>query len=124
MYFDNFKTEAEIKERFRLLAKKLHPDVGGDTAIMKEILEEYNKALENIINPSKPQPKFEKNYGTCNDNQEKIDAILDWAENNPSFNTNFVESLSEQLDGGKDLTEIQEAALNKIIKSFRIKINL
>ncbi len=37
MYFSNCNTVDEIKARFKELARKHHPDLGGDTETMKQI---------------------------------------------------------------------------------------
>jgi len=37
--------ENNIKKRFRALAKKYHPDAGGDAAMFIELRENYNKLL-------------------------------------------------------------------------------
>lgn len=44
-YFKDCQTIFEVKDRFRQLAKKHHPDRGGDTAIMQEINNQYEKAI-------------------------------------------------------------------------------
>ncbi|WP_446788125.1 DnaJ domain-containing protein, partial [Macellibacteroides fermentans] len=36
-YFDGCKDEQEIKARYRDLAKKYHPDLGGDLETMKAV---------------------------------------------------------------------------------------
>lgn len=54
------------------------------------------------------------------DNEEKCNMVLEWAENMPDFDTEFVESLLEQL-GERELTEAQEDGLNNIIERFRIR---
>lgn len=41
-YFRNVKSLDDLKEQFNALAKKNHPDVGGDEEIMKEINAEYD----------------------------------------------------------------------------------
>ena len=51
-----------------------------------------------------------------------IDAILDWAENHPDFDTSFVESLQGQLDQGRNPSVAQIDALENIIERFRIKV--
>ena len=113
MYFDHLKTSDEIKNRYKLLAKRLHPDVGGDTVIMQEINTSYEKALKKL---EQPQRVF-----VCQ-NRNKIESVLEWSFNNPSFDNKFVLSLLKRLDSGKDLSPPQEYALNNIIKKFKIEI--
>jgi hypothetical protein len=45
-WFDGCKTEAEIKARYRDLAKRHHPDLGGDVEIMKSVNAAYEAALK------------------------------------------------------------------------------
>jgi len=45
-YFDGCKDEQEIKTRYRDLAKKYHPDLGGDLETMKAVNEAYEQALK------------------------------------------------------------------------------
>ena len=125
MYFDSFKTEVEIKERYRTLAKKLHPDVGGDKIIMQEINLEYQKALDTLKSPpkqEKPRSHYRPPEYVDDDDETKIAAVLKWAEENPDFDTSFIDSLDDWLSKGRDLTDAQETALNRIIKRFRINI--
>ena len=42
-YFKNVNTLAELKAEFRRLVLKNHPDMGGDTEVMKEINCEYDR---------------------------------------------------------------------------------
>lgn len=53
--------------------------------------------------------------------QEKIDLILEWAERNRHFDTEFVESLQFHLDRLGYLTESQSAALDRIIERWKIE---
>lgn len=41
-YFKNVKSFEDLKEQFRALARKHHPDAGGDVETMKEINTEYD----------------------------------------------------------------------------------
>lgn len=41
-YFKNVKSFEDLKEQFRALARKNHPDAGGDVETMKEINTEYD----------------------------------------------------------------------------------
>ena len=44
-YFEGLINEKEIKDRYKELAKKHHPDIGGDVDVMKEINNQYEKVL-------------------------------------------------------------------------------
>lgn len=43
IYFDGCKTLEDVRTRFRELAKRHHPDLGGDLRIMQEINAEYQR---------------------------------------------------------------------------------
>jgi len=45
-WFENCSCEGEIKSRYRDLARKHHPDLGGDTATMQAINAAYESALK------------------------------------------------------------------------------
>jgi hypothetical protein len=46
MYFDNCKSQAEAKARFRVYTKAFHPDRnGGSDEMFKEMNEEYEKFI-------------------------------------------------------------------------------
>ncbi len=45
-YFRNVKTEDDVKAMFKELAKKHHPDCGGNAEIFKEMYAEYKIAFE------------------------------------------------------------------------------
>ena len=45
-YFANCKTLDELKKAYKAAAMKNHPDVGGDTATMQQINEEYEARFE------------------------------------------------------------------------------
>jgi len=128
MYFDTMQTEGAIKDRYRLLAKRLHPDTGGDKAIMQEINREYENALKRLHNPSyaeKPKPKQKpkpepKEPEDSMSPMQKIDMIMVWSRKNLDFDTGFVESVRDWIDSGRSITPNQQTALNRIIKRFRI----
>lgn len=42
-YFKNIKSLEDLKNQFRELARKNHPDAGGDAEVMKAINQEYDK---------------------------------------------------------------------------------
>ena len=127
MFFDNCKTDNDLKQRFRLLSKRFHPDVGGTDDLMKELIEEYDKKKYNINyqeprkEPIKPERKKAKRTQSYADYESKIDSILKWAEKNDFFDTEFIESLFEQVRY-KDLSFSQEQAIDNIIKKFKISL--
>ena len=51
--FDNIFTTNELKQKYRKLCKRNHPDVGGSEAAMKKLNQLYNEALERITNSTK-----------------------------------------------------------------------
>lgn len=58
-YFDRFKTPDGASKRYKELAKKHHPDVGGQTEVMAEINKQYEDALRRIAT-AQAQGKAEK----------------------------------------------------------------
>lgn len=52
--------------------------------------------------------------------REKIDLVLDWADDHPEFDASFVESLEVYLDNRPELTQTQREALDNIIARWRI----
>lgn len=66
-HFKDCSTVDEVKKKYKELAMKNHPDRGGDTATMQEIISEYMSILEN------PHFSFEHRYKTTE--QEKQDFI-------------------------------------------------
>lgn len=41
MFFEHIKTKDELKAEYRRLARKYHPDLGGDAAVFSSLAEEY-----------------------------------------------------------------------------------
>jgi len=56
-----------------------------------------------------------------NSHFNKINLILKWAEEKPSFNTDYVLSLKQACNRNGKLTDNQLSALNNIITKFKIK---
>lgn len=51
-YFKDGLSVEELKQEYRTLAKKHHPDLGGDTATMQEINSEYDAYYERLTKPA------------------------------------------------------------------------
>lgn len=66
-YFKNCASIVEVKKKYKELALKHHPDRGGDTATMQEIISEYMSILQN------PHFSFKNEHKTTE--QEKQDFI-------------------------------------------------
>lgn len=49
-YFSNCATSEQVKIRFKELAKKLHPDCGGDAQEFKAMMQEYKIAFDRYKN--------------------------------------------------------------------------
>ena len=41
MFFDHIKSKEDLKVEYRKLARKFHPDLGGDAAIFSSLTEEF-----------------------------------------------------------------------------------
>lgn len=52
-WFNNPSTLEELKQQYKKLALKHHPDLGGNTADMQEINNEYDKLFEILKNTHK-----------------------------------------------------------------------
>lgn len=61
-HFNGITTVAGATRRYRSLAKKHHPDVGGDQLTMTEINAEYQALLERLRTPSEPSPNLHADY--------------------------------------------------------------
>ena len=69
-YFSHCKTLDELKAEYRRLVKKFHPDMGGDTATMQQINNEYDMmfpALKLKYNQSASEPTHETAESTRNE---------------------------------------------------------
>lgn len=112
MYFDNFTRLDDIKNMYRTLSKRLHPDMGGDKTIMAEINTYYEMAVNRL---TKSKPRFVDNT------REKILKVMAWSEDHPYFDDTFVCSLLKRLDSGRELSDAQVNSLNNIINKFKIE---
>lgn len=66
-YFKNIHSLDELKEQFKELARKNHPDAGGDEDVMKQINQEYDTLFpiwKHRYNASASKPTDETAYST------------------------------------------------------------
>lgn len=56
MYFTDCRTAEDVKTRYKELAKRYHPDMpGGDTKIMQEINDEFDRVFARLKNIHRKQ---------------------------------------------------------------------
>ena len=75
MYFTKIETLEELKKRYKQLALKNHPDVGGDVEIMKKINAEYDKIFSEVKNFCRNKDGEIYNKKTTETEQEFKDII-------------------------------------------------
>ena len=118
--FQNCNTIEEAKILFRRLAKRLHPDHGGDDDLM--IL--LKDAFDQIIAKLKPNQGYEelKNESVSYDFlEELIEKILFYADHHDEFNKSFTVGCHEHLLKTKGLKRNQINGLLNIFINFRIE---
>ena len=75
MYFKKIETLEELKKRYKQLALKNHPDVGGDVETMKKINAEYDKIFSEVKNFCRNKDGEIYNKETTETEQEFKDII-------------------------------------------------
>ena len=75
MYFTKIETLEELKKRYKQLALKHHPDVGGDVDTMKQINAEYDKIFSEVKNFCRNKDGEIYNKETTEKEQEFKDII-------------------------------------------------
>lgn len=131
--FSTCKNREEAKALFRKLAKYLHPDKGGDGALMILLKDSYTNFL-NILGelenapfrkppPDQKSSKYEEVYEEVYKGDDALNIIQDiykYADKHKSFNVSFVESVEEFLQEKCYVTEGQYNGLLKVYHSFRM----
>lgn len=75
-WFAGVKNLSELKARYKDLAKKHHPDIGGNSQNMAEINAEYDDLLKSL--PTEERGKQTKGTGNVDDGyRDIINAIID-----------------------------------------------
>ncbi len=91
--------------------------------VAREICERPFFISDEVLEWAQKKAKGTQNLETSGmDVEEKIEAILLWAEDNPDFDASYVESLDIWLDDHDGLTEAQEQGLDNIIVKWRIPL--
>lgn len=76
-HFNNINTLEEAKRLYRELAKRHHPDRGGNTETMKEVNSEYDFICSNILKGANlSESDFNEAWSSSQLFKEKIDAII------------------------------------------------
>lgn len=81
MYFDGCKTLDQLKALYKKLAIKHHPDLGGNTRVMQDINEEYQKTFEvlkrqhNVRQPNRKTTETPEQFRTVVEKLIKIKGI-------------------------------------------------
>ncbi len=53
--------------------------------------------------------------------EDKLDSVMNWADENPQFEPSFIESLAIQFQENGDLSDKQVLALDNIIDKWGIE---
>lgn len=75
-YFKHFDGINELKVQFRDLSMKYHPDVGGDEATFKEMLNEYEGLLEEALKQTYHESKVSDELEVDEQMRQMIDKII------------------------------------------------
>lgn len=83
MYFTECTTAEELKKAYREIAKRLHPDNGGNEEEFKRMQSEFAKAFESLKNThrsaeGKTYTSREETTETAQEFMEKIEKMLGW----------------------------------------------
>ncbi len=90
-YFKNVKSFDDLKNQFKALAKKNHPDAGGDVETMKEINCEYDALFviwKDRYNKAEPQNRTEE---TAESTRRQFYTEFGWEGNNHDWNRSLKE---------------------------------
>ena len=88
--FEDCNNDADIKQKFKTLAKIYHPDNGGTTAQMQEVNRQYRIAINKLIDKN---PSIEKditdNYSSHNNRVYTYQDIADIMNEGKNSNKDF-----------------------------------
>ena len=77
-YFEGVRTLDELRKQYRNLAFLHHPDKGGDTKVMQEINNQYEKLSKHLIdcNENFSEKRKEWEYQVSEELKQKLDRII------------------------------------------------
>lgn len=75
-YFEGLHTEQEIKNKWRELCKRHHPDLGGDPEIMKQVNAQYEARLRDCYRHEYTDEQTEEKINIDKDIAEKAAEII------------------------------------------------
>ncbi|HEY3369394.1 MAG TPA: hypothetical protein VGK10_01020 [Prolixibacteraceae bacterium] len=77
-YFENVRTLEELRKQYRNLAFANHPDRGGETAVMQEINNQYEKLSQKLIegNESFSDERKEWEHQVSEELRQKLDKVI------------------------------------------------
>ena len=75
-YFSDCSTVAEIKALYKTLAKKHHPDLGGDAEKMKDLNSQYHDALKGNNGKESEGRKYSYNKETEQEIMDVLDRLM------------------------------------------------
>lgn len=134
--FHRCQTEIEAKELFRCLAKRLHPDCGGEKELMVLLQESHDIALNLIKNPASPAQSDARNIkppsppASPSKPVEKVpagDKRLEFVKDLPALlmkvevsvkTVNFIISIIEFLNNNQFLTIEQYKTLKSVYEKL------
>jgi len=140
--FHKCESPTQIKDLFRKLAKRLHPDHGGSDSLMillqdakqdadlrLELISSMDDHQEKSSKKKKPKWKSSGRYSVEDDADliysddsrvEILDDILLFAKHHKSFDASFTESIYEYLEDRGYITSPQYNALVRIYYGRKI----
>lgn len=86
-YFYDCKTQEEAKKKYRELAKKLHPDLGGSNELMQELTRQYESFKPNLYSD------FARKQSNLNTNRSRFG----WGAPNEGANFWTHENVNQQF---------------------------
>ena len=123
-----------LKTAFNKLAKKYHPDMSsGDIERFRKIREafdylkdeklrkDYDQRIKRRMAQEKEEEERSRLYSI--DIETKIEIILAWSTEHPSFDVSFTNSCLNRLAAGNELTDKQLSSIENIIVRFKIDLN-